>query len=131
MNDGALLAYARAMRSAERLEGRLKILFGLHNLDSGISKDPGPLTDEKFEEHSSHPEPPGNSIGDGLVRAQRMGPDARLEFRGSGEAPSPGVGPGAGLQVSISVPPGSRRRPACLGRHPFRSGFPPSPRLDI
>ncbi len=37
------------MRSAQRLEGRLQILFGIHNVISGISKAPSSLTDSEFE----------------------------------------------------------------------------------
>ena len=46
MNDGILLAYARAMRSAQRLEGRLQLLFGAQNAISAISKVPKPTYDE-------------------------------------------------------------------------------------
>jgi hypothetical protein len=49
MNDAILVAYGRAMQSAQRLESRLKILFMLHNLVSGVSKSLTPITDDDFE----------------------------------------------------------------------------------
>ncbi len=49
MNDAILAAYGRTMRSAQRLEGRLKLLFSLHNLVSGTSKSLTPPTDEELE----------------------------------------------------------------------------------
>jgi hypothetical protein len=49
MHDSILLAYARAMWSAQKLESSLKLLFSLHNVISGISKAQAPLTDEEFE----------------------------------------------------------------------------------
>ena len=48
MNESILLAYARAMRSAQRLEARLKLLFSLHVV-CGASKAITQLTDEEFE----------------------------------------------------------------------------------
>ena len=49
MNDRILLAYARAMRSAQQLEGRLKLLLSCHNVVSGVSKNQSPIMDDTFE----------------------------------------------------------------------------------
>jgi hypothetical protein len=50
MHDSILLAYAKAMWAAQKLESSLKMLFSLHNIISGISKAQAPLTDEEFDE---------------------------------------------------------------------------------
>lgn len=55
MNDSILLAYAKAMLAAQKLESSLKTLFSLHNVISGISKAQAPLTDDEFEELLSFP----------------------------------------------------------------------------
>jgi hypothetical protein len=49
MSTDILLAYSHAMRYAQTLEGRLKILFSLHAVISGVSKKCSPLTDGDFE----------------------------------------------------------------------------------
>ena len=50
MHDSILLAYAKAMLAAQKLESSLKMLFSLHNIISGISKAQAPLTDKEFED---------------------------------------------------------------------------------
>ncbi len=49
MTDDVLLAYAKAMRSAQRMEGRIKTLLGLSRLLAGVATSPGPLSDVEFE----------------------------------------------------------------------------------
>jgi hypothetical protein len=49
MNDSILLAYAKAMWAAQKLESSLKLLFSLLNIISGTSKAQAPLTDEEFK----------------------------------------------------------------------------------
>jgi hypothetical protein len=55
MHDSILLAYGRAMWSAQKLESSLKELFILHNIIAGISKAQAPLTDDEFKKLLSVP----------------------------------------------------------------------------
>jgi hypothetical protein len=66
VDESILVAYARAMRSAQRLEGRLKTLFSLHNVILRVSKTQGPLTDEEFETAMIAPNKPLGKVLDGV-----------------------------------------------------------------
>lgn len=49
MTEDILLAYAKAMRSAQRMEGCMKTLLGLSRLIARVSTSPAPLGDGEFE----------------------------------------------------------------------------------